>query len=118
MDDERPDETEEPEAAEETPAAEKAPVTKVSPAVTEAEAEEPAAASDEPPLADEAEVSLGPLFTLGAVLLIYGLLRRRPLVMAGGIAAVWLDQRSELGRSLKTRVRGAVKEQIKAHALG
>ena len=69
-------------------------------------------------VADEAQVSLGPLFTLGAVLLIYGLLRRRPLAMAGGIAAVWLDQRSELGRSLKTRVRGTVEAQIKARALG
>ena len=38
--------------------------------------------------------------------------------MAGGIAAVWLDQRSELGRSLKARVRGTVEEQIKARALG
>ena len=36
-------------------------------------------------LSEEADVSLGPLFTLGAVLLIYGLLRRRPLVMAAGI---------------------------------
>jgi hypothetical protein len=69
-------------------------------------------------VADELEVSLGPLFTLGAVLLIYGLLRRRPVFMAGGIAAVWLDQRSELGRSLKARVRGTVEEQIKGRALG
>jgi hypothetical protein len=118
VDDERP-ETEEPETAEAAPVTKETPVTKVSPVVTEAEAEEAAAAASyEPPVADEAEVSLGPLFTLGAVLLIYGLLRRRPLVMAGGIAAVWLDQRSELGRSLKTRVRGAVKAQIKARALG
>ena len=69
-------------------------------------------------LTEEADVSLGPLFTLGAVLLIYGLLRRRPLVMAAGIASVWLDQRTELGRSLKERVRGTVEEKIKARALG
>jgi len=66
----------------------------------------------------EPEVSLGPLFTLGAVLLIYGAVRRRPLVVAGGIAAAWLDQRSELGRSLKRHVRGSVEEQIKARTLG
>ena len=38
--------------------------------------------------------------------------------MAGGIAAVWLDQRSEPGRYLKARVRGTVDAQIKARALG
>lgn len=94
MDDERPAETQQPETTDDWPV------------------------EKELQVADEPEVSLGPLFTLGAVLLIFGLLRRRPLVMAGGIAAVWLDQRSELGRSLKARVRGTVEEQIKAHALG
>jgi hypothetical protein len=94
VDEERPAETPPPEATDEWPVEEQLQV------------------------ADEPEVSLGPLFTLGAVLLIYGLLRRRPLVMAGGIAAVWLDQRSELGRSLKARVRGTVEAQIKARALG
>lgn len=73
---------------------------------------------DELQVADEAGTSLGPLFTLGAVLLIYSLLRRRPLVMAGGIAAIWLDQRSGLGRSLRARVRGTVEEQIRARSLG
>ena len=54
---------------------------------------------------DRHEVELGPFFTAGVVLLAYGLLRRRTLVAAGGIAAVWIDQRSELGRSVKRRVR-------------
>ena len=79
---------------------------------------EPPPVDQEFSVAEEPEVSLGPLFTLGAVLLIYGFLRRRPLVMAAGIASVWLDQRSELGQSLKKRVRGTVEAQIKARALG
>jgi hypothetical protein len=53
----------------------------------------------------ETRVELGPLFTLGVVLLGLGLLRRRKLAMAAGIGAIWLDQRSELGRSLRERFR-------------
>jgi hypothetical protein len=64
----------------------------------------------------EYDVELGPLFTSGIVLLAYGLLRRRPLAVAAGIGAIWLDQRSEFGRSLKRRMRGALKTQVKAHA--
>jgi hypothetical protein len=55
---------------------------------------------------DEREISLGPLFTAGILLLAYGLIRRRALAVAGGLGAIWLDQRSELGRALKQRVRG------------
>ncbi|HMI98904.1 MAG TPA: hypothetical protein VK488_03625 [Gaiellaceae bacterium] len=50
-------------------------------------------------------VELGPLFTSGAIVLVYGLLRRRKLAVAAGMGAIWLDQRSELGRSLKQRAR-------------
>ena len=50
-------------------------------------------------------VELGPLFTSGAILLVYGLLRRRKLAVAAGMGAIWLDQRSELGRAMKQRVR-------------
>ena len=115
MDDERPDETEEPEATtKEAPVTKKAPVTKVTPVVTEAEAQEAAArtaAVDEPiPATKEFDVSLGPLFTLGAVLVLLGVLRRRPLAFVAGVGAIWLDQRSELGRRLReqvvSRVRG------------
>lgn len=114
MDDERPAETEEPEEA---PATKEAPVTKVSPVVTQAEAEA-AAAADEPPALDDSGVSLGPLFALGALLLLVGVLRRRPLALAAGLGAIWLDQRSEFGQSLKARFDDRLKAQIKAHARG
>jgi hypothetical protein len=55
---------------------------------------------------EEREISLGPLFTAGILLLVYGLIRRRPLAVAGGLGSIWLDQRSRLGRALKQRVRG------------
>ena len=117
MDDERPAETEEPEEA---PTTEQAPVTKVTPVVTQAEAEAAAAApaDDEPPSLDDAGVGPGPLFALGALLLLVGLLRRRPLVLAAGVGAIWLDQRSELGQSLKAQFDDSLKAQIKAHARG
>ncbi len=53
----------------------------------------------------ERNVELGPLFSVGVVLVVYGLLRRRMLAAAGGLAAIVLDQRSQLGRSLKERAR-------------
>jgi hypothetical protein len=65
---------------------------------------------------EDHDVELGPLFTLGVVLGGYGLLRRRPLAVATGLGAIWLDQRSAFGRGLKQRVRSSMKEQIKAHA--
>ena len=103
MDDERPEETAEPKA----PVTKKTPVTKVAPVVTEAEAEEAAAApvEEEAPVVEELDVSLGPLFTLGAVLVLLGLLRRRPLAVVAGLGAIWLDQRSALGRRVKEQVR-------------
>jgi hypothetical protein len=63
-------------------------------------------------------VGLGPLFTSGVLLLVYGLLRRRGLAIAAGLGAIWLDQRSEFGRALTKRIiRSAMeKEQVKAHA--
>ena len=54
---------------------------------------------------DGFDVELGPLFAAGVVLLAVGMLRRKPLVVVAGLGAIWLDQRSELGRSLKARVR-------------
>ena len=64
------------------------------------------------------DVNLGPLFALGGVLLAFGLIRRRPLIVLAGLGAVWLDQRSEFGDAVKTRVDSALKTQIKAHARG
>jgi hypothetical protein len=61
------------------------------------------------------DVELGPFFTAGVLLLAYGLLRRRKLVVAAGLGAIWVDQRSELGRNVKRRIRSKMKEQIKAH---
>jgi hypothetical protein len=54
---------------------------------------------------EERNVELGPLFASGVVLVAYGVLRRRLAVVAAGLAAIWLDQRSKLGRSLKEQVR-------------
>jgi hypothetical protein len=62
------------------------------------------------------EVERGPLFTAGVLVLAYGLLRRRVLAIGAGLGAIWLDQRTEFGRSLKKRVRAAMNKQIKAHA--
>jgi hypothetical protein len=115
VDDEHPAETDEPEEA---PATKEAPVTKVSPVVTQAEAEAAVADDDARPVLDDSGVGLGPLFALGALLLIVGLLRRRPLALAAGVGAIWLDQRSELGQTLKARFDERLKAQIKAHARG
>jgi hypothetical protein len=57
---------------------------------------------------DKWKVELGPLFTGGLVFLVYGLVRRKRAVAAAGLAAMVLDQRSELGRSLKERARARV----------
>ena len=106
MDEERPEETTEPEPK--APVTKKTPVTKVTPVVTEAEAEEEATAEpveEEAAVVEEFDVSLGPLFTLGAVLVLLGVLRRRPLAVVAGLGAIWLDQRSELGGRLKEQVR-------------
>lgn len=62
------------------------------------------------------DIELGPLFAAGVIALAYGLLRRKLLPVALGIGAMWLDQRSEFGRSVKKRADAALKGQIKAHA--
>jgi hypothetical protein len=59
-------------------------------------------------------VELGPLFTGGALLVALGLMRRSKLAVAAGIGAIWLDQRSQLGRDLKARVKERVKARAKA----
>jgi hypothetical protein len=51
------------------------------------------------------DVELGPLFTAGAVLLALGLIRRRKTAIAAGLATIWADQRTQLGRDLKARFR-------------
>jgi hypothetical protein len=64
------------------------------------------------PEREDREVELGPFFTAGVLLLVYGLLRRRPLALGAGIGAIWVDQRSELGRNLKRRARSALEKKI------
>jgi hypothetical protein len=64
---------------------------------------------------EEYDVELGPFFTAGVRVLAYGLLRRRKIAIATGLGAIWIDQRTELGRSVKRRIRSTMKEQIKAH---
>ena len=64
---------------------------------------------------DNYDVELGPFFTAGVLVLAYGLLRRRKLAVAAGLGAIWVDQRTELGRELKRRIRSKMKKQIKAH---
>jgi hypothetical protein len=57
------------------------------------------------PESRQRDVELGPFFSVGVVLVVYGLVRRRLLVVAAGLASIWVDQRSELGRSVKEKVR-------------
>jgi hypothetical protein len=57
------------------------------------------------PEPEKYDVELGPFFLAGALLVVYGLFRRRLLAAAAGLAAIWLDQRTELGRSLKKKAR-------------
>jgi hypothetical protein len=68
------------------------------------------------PEQEKYDVELGPFFTAGVLVLAYGLLRRKKLAVAAGLGAIWVDQRTELGRDLKRRIRSKMKEQIKAHA--
>ena len=62
---------------------------------------------------EKRKIELGPLFTSGAVVLAYGLLRRRRLALVIGVGAIWLDQRTDFGRSLTERA----KERAKAKYL-
>lgn len=62
----------------------------------------------------EPDVSLGPFFAAGALLLVFGLVRRRKLAVGAGLVSIWLDQRSELGRSLKKRIRDRAEQMAPA----
>jgi hypothetical protein len=57
------------------------------------------------PESGKRDIELGPLFSVGIVLLLYGLIRRKVVLAAAGLGSIFLDQRSELGRSLKEKVR-------------
>jgi hypothetical protein len=65
-----------------------------------------------PQSSERAVIALGPLFTAGVALLLYGIFRRRAVALAAGLVAVWLDQRSELGQSLKERVRAGTNTMV------
>ena len=55
---------------------------------------------------EERDIELGPFFASGVILIVYGLKRRRKLAVAAGLAAIWVDQRSELGRGIKQQDQG------------
>ena len=55
--------------------------------------------------AEQTKVELGPLFTAGAVLVAAGILRRRKLALAAGLAAIWADRRTQFGRNLTDRLK-------------
>jgi hypothetical protein len=58
------------------------------------------------PEPEKFDVELGPLFAAGVLLVVYGLVRRKALAAAAGLGAIWLDQRSELGRSIREKAKG------------
>jgi hypothetical protein len=64
------------------------------------------------------EREFGPFFTAGVIALAYGLIRRRRLAVATGLGSIWIDQRTDLGRAVKRRIRSAMKEKAKAHTRG
>lgn len=66
--------------------------------------------------AEGRDISLGPFFTAGVLLLAFGLLRRRKLAVGAGIFSIWIDQRSALGRGLTKRVRDRAEELAPAEA--
>jgi hypothetical protein len=51
------------------------------------------------------DVVLGPLFTVGALAVLYGLVRRSPTTAALGAVAIWADRRSSLGARLTEMLR-------------
>lgn len=55
--------------------------------------------------AEQTKVELGPLFTAGALLVAAGILRRRKLALAAGLAAIWADRRTQFGRNLTDRLK-------------
>ena len=55
--------------------------------------------------AEQNEVVLGPLFTAGALLVAAGIIRRRKLALAAGLAAIWADRRTQFGRNLTDRLK-------------
>ena len=56
------------------------------------------------------DVTLGPLFTLGAVLVGFGAIRRSLPLVAAGAAAIVADQRLPASQRLKDRIRKRVSQ--------
>ena len=63
------------------------------------------------------DISLGPFFTAGVLLIAFGLLRGRKLAVGAGLASMWIDQRSALGRGITKRIRDRA-EQLAAERDG
>ena len=55
--------------------------------------------------AEQTKVELGPLFAAGALLVAAGIIRRRKLALAAGLAAIWADRRTQFGRNLTDRLK-------------
>ena len=55
--------------------------------------------------AEQTKVVLGPLFAAGALLVAAGIIRRRKLALAAGLAAIWADRRTQFGRDLTDRLK-------------
>jgi len=60
---------------------------------------------------NERDIRLGPFFTAGVLLLAFGLLRRRKLAVGAGLASMWIDQRSALGRGITNRIVERAEQQ-------
>jgi hypothetical protein len=74
--------------------------------------EEPEVGVEEEEEQEGRSVELGPLFTAGAILVLYGLVRRKVLAVAFGLGAIWLDQRSGIGRAVKARIKTLAKGRL------
>jgi hypothetical protein len=59
---------------------------------------------------NERDISLGPFFTAGVLLLAFGLFRRRKLAVGAGLVSIWIDQRSPFGRGITMRIRDRAKQ--------
>jgi hypothetical protein len=64
----------------------------------------------------ERDISLGPFFTLGAVLIGVAARRRSWLLAGVGVAAIVADQRLPLARRLKERIRGLGDDRLRQAA--
>lgn len=65
---------------------------------------------------DERDINLGPFFSLGVLLVVFGLRRRKKLAVVAGLGSIWVDQRSSFGRSLTERIKNRGVQMAEAQA--